>query len=216
MVTIVKIGLFLTKQSRIPIGLKFFRKSEITPQMNSALPARFYTLTLFLLSGLIMSFSVQAKTSAEKQIIEDIAFKDLQGDNHHFSDYRGKWLFLNFWAGYCSICQKEAPTLIRFQQQNRSNVTVLGINYGNESKQQITAATNRNQYNYLIIPDQASISRMFNDVVGTPTTIVISPQGRLIAKAIGRQSYQELTDYIGHIQNSDDKTRVWDLEYPEH
>jgi thiol-disulfide isomerase/thioredoxin len=200
----------------MPIGLKFFRKPEITPQMNSAIPARFYALTLFLLSWLIMSFSLQAKTPVEKQIIEDIAFKDLQGDKHHFSDYRGKWLFLNFWAGYCSICQKEAPTLIRFQQQNRSDVTVLGINYGNESKQQITAAKNRNQYNYLIIPDQASISRMFNDVVGTPTTIIISPQGRLIAKAIGRQSYQELTDYIDQTQNSDDKTRVWDLEYPQH
>lgn len=219
MVAIIKIGLFVTscnQQIRIPISLKFFRKSEISSQMNSTLPARFYALILFLLSWLIISFSAQAKTSVEKQIIEDIAFKDLQGDNHHFSDYRGKWLFLNFWAGYCAICQKEAPTLIHFQQKNRSNVTLLGINYGNESKQQITAAIHRNQYNYLIIPDQASISRLFNDVIGTPTTIIISPQGRLIAKAIGRQSYQELTDYISHSQSSDDRVRVWDLEYPEH
>jgi len=183
--------------------------------MNSAIPAKFYALNL-LLCWLIVSSAVQAETPVENQIIGDIAFKDLNGDSHYLSDYRGKWLFLNFWAGYCAICQKEAPTLIRFQQQNRSNVTILGINYGNESKQQIIAAINRNHYNYLIIPDQANISRLFNDVVGTPTTIVISPQGRLIAKAIGRQSYQELTGYIRHSQSSDDKARIWDLEYSEH
>jgi thiol-disulfide isomerase/thioredoxin len=201
---------------RTPIGFKFFRKLEITPQMNSATLVRFCTLKFFLLSWLIMSFTAQAKTPAENQVIADIAFKDLKGNRHHLSDYRGKWLFLNFWAGYCPICQKEAQTLIRFQQQNRNNVTVLGINYGNESKQQISAAVKRNQYDYLIIPDQASISRVFNDVVGTPTTIVISPQGRLIAKAIGRQSYQELTNYISHAQGKKDNPRIWDLEYSEH
>ncbi|MCK5813912.1 MAG: TlpA family protein disulfide reductase [Cocleimonas sp.] len=164
-----------------------------------------------LLSLLFAPFISQAKTPPEKSMIRDIAFHDINNKRHHLSEYRGKWLFINFWAGYCPICKKEIPTLIRFQQHNRNKVTVLGINYGGETRQKIIAAMKRHHFNYSIVPDQTSISGYFNDVVGTPTTIIISPQGRVVAKAVGRQSYQELLAYLGS-QQTDVRKRIWDMD----
>lgn len=174
---------------------------------------RFYhaTRTFLLLSLLLTSFTAQAKTPPEQSMIRDIVFKDMNNKRHHLAEYRGKWLFINFWAGYCPICKKEIPTLIRFQQRNRNKVTILGINYGGETRQKILAAMKRHHFNYAIIPDQRSISRYFNDVVGTPTTIIISPQGRLIAKAVGQQSYQELTAYI-RSHKGEARKRIWDID----
>ena len=170
--------------------------------------------SILFISSIAFSLTTPAKPLAENEIIPNISFNDINGDKHQLSEYRGKWLFLNFWAGYCFICQKEAPTLIRFQQNNKNNVTVLGINYGGESKQTIKQAMKRNKYNYLIVPDQSSISKIFSDVVGTPTTFIISPQGRLIKKAVGQQSYQELSAYFTVYERSG-RARIWDIDRSE-
>lgn len=170
------------------------------------------TATLLFISLLVFSLTAQAKPIAENEIIPNITFNDINGDKHHLSEYRGKWLFLNFWAGYCPICLKEAPTLIRFQQNNKDNVTVLGINYGGESKPKIKEAMKRNKYNYLIVPNQGSITKIFSDVVATPTTIIISPQGRLIKKAVGQQSYQELSAYFSVYKKKTNGARIWDID----
>ena len=165
----------------------------------------------FLLSLLLTSFISQAKTPPEKSMIKNIVFNDINNKRHHLAEYRGKWLFINFWAGYCPICKKEIPTLIRFQHHNRNKVTVLGINYGGETRQKIIASMKQHRFNYIIVPDQVSISRYFNDVVGTPTTIIISPQGRVVAKAVGQQSYQELVAYIKS-QKGEVRKRIWDID----
>ncbi len=173
---------------------------------------KLYHVTVIFLLLVLLSLPVitLGATPTKNQMIKDIVFKDINNKTHHLAEYRGKWLFINFWAGYCPICNKEIPTLMRFQHHNKNKVTVLGINYGGETKQKIMASIRQHRFNYSIVPDQASISRYFNDIAGTPTTIIISPQGRVIAKAVGQQSYQELAAYINSQQNSD-RERIWDL-----
>lgn len=171
-----------------------------------------HVIAIFLLFiSLSIPFVSLGGTPIKNQIIKDVFFKDINNKTHHLAEYRGKWLFINFWAGYCAICKKEIPTLIRFQQHNKNKVTLLGINYGGETRQKIISAMRQYRFNYAIVPDQPSISRYFNDVVGTPTTIIISPQGRVIAKAVGRQSYQELMTYISSQKNKETK-RIWDMD----
>ena len=153
-------------------------------------------IIIFLLSVVLSPLTAIAKSPLKNQVVADIHFKDIKNKAHHLAEYRGKWLFLNFWAGYCDICREEIPTLIRFQQSNKDKVTLLGINYGGENHQEIKAAMARYKFNYDIIPAQASISKLFNDVVATPTTIIISPEGRMVAKVMGEQSIEELNAFI--------------------
>ena len=172
---------------------------------------RFYHVSVFfLLLGLLSLPTIIGATPTKNQMIKDIVFRDINNTTHDLAEYRGKWLFINFWAGYCRICNKEIPTLIRFQQHNKNKVTLLGINYGAETRQEIMASIRRYHFNYSIVPDQASISRYFNDIPGTPTTIIVSPQGRIIAKAVGRESYQELESYLDTQQHTD-KEEIWDF-----
>ncbi len=179
--------------------------------MCHSLLSIFYRVASVLLLWGLLIFPLMsgAKTPANQQMIKDITFQDMQNKTHRLAEYRGKWLFINFWAAYCSICRKEIPTLIRFQHHNRGRVQVLGMNYGGETRQKVAEAMRRYRFNYPIIPDQASISRYFTDITGTPTTVVISPQGWVVAKLIGRQSYQELMTYVPS-QTDSDRQRIWD------
>jgi cytochrome c biogenesis protein CcmG/thiol:disulfide interchange protein DsbE len=44
------------------------------------------------------------------------------------TEYRGRWVLVNFWASWCIPCREEAPALERFQRQHGGpEFTVLGI-----------------------------------------------------------------------------------------
>ncbi len=43
------------------------------------------------------------------------------------SDYRGKWVLVNFWASWCDPCRAEAPELQAFYERHKADLVVLGI-----------------------------------------------------------------------------------------
>ncbi len=119
--------------------------------------------------------------------VSQIAFDDLDGGRHQLSDYRGKYVLINFWATWCAPCRKEMPTL-----------EALQVALGGEDFQVLTIATQN--------PKTAGIPRFFsqagvenlpmmNDagsrlsramgVFGLPTTVLLNRKGKEIARLQG-------------------------------
>lgn len=57
----------------------------------------------------------------------DFYLEDMEGNYVSLSDFRGKKVFLNFWASWCPPCRVEMPHLQAFQEAN-DDVVVLGVN----------------------------------------------------------------------------------------
>lgn len=57
----------------------------------------------------------------------DFYLEDMDGNYVSLSDFRGKKVFLNFWASWCPPCRVEAPHLQAFAEENE-DVVVLGVN----------------------------------------------------------------------------------------
>lgn len=56
------------------------------------------------------------------------ALPRLEGGDGSLTEYKGRWVLVNFWASWCEPCKDEAPALEEFQQQHGgSKFTVLGI-----------------------------------------------------------------------------------------
>jgi cytochrome c biogenesis protein CcmG, thiol:disulfide interchange protein DsbE len=50
------------------------------------------------------------------------------GGSESLTDYRGRWVLVNFWASWCVPCREEAPALESFQRRlGGPDFTVLGI-----------------------------------------------------------------------------------------
>jgi thiol-disulfide isomerase/thioredoxin len=52
--------------------------------------------------------------------VPDFEFTDFSGKTHHFSEYRGRYVLLDFWATWCSPCLADIPQLKQSYQKYRA------------------------------------------------------------------------------------------------
>jgi len=109
---------------RVGFGFGWFLKIKLCHPSSMARPLlRWITLTACLCACVISHPSVGSGESV------DFKLADLSGQEYILSDYRGRWVVINFWATWCGPCMKEIPELIRFQNEHHSRVQVFGISF---------------------------------------------------------------------------------------
>lgn len=141
--------------------------------------------TIFGSALLILSLSLSGAAYAEAEIVENFSFKDIKGKTHQFSDYRGKWVIVNYWGTYCPPCLEEIPDLVHFSSKHKKDAVVLGMDAGGTNIPDLTEFAAENFMDYLIAPVQESTLTAFGILSGIPTTYVVTPSGEVAAKVVG-------------------------------
>ncbi len=62
------------------------------------------------------------------KLAPDFVISAFDGTRHRLSDFRGKAVYLNFWATWCIPCQAELPDVQTVQQLHRDDLAVISIN----------------------------------------------------------------------------------------
>lgn len=132
--------------------------------------------------------------------VRDFSFYDMQGVTHKFSDYKGKWILVNYWATYCPPCRAEIPDIEEFYRKNKSKFIVLGMDAGGTDDASIKAFKKELDITYPLIPAQESTLVAFGVVMAIPTSYIINPQGEIIDKYVGLITYDDL-DFNVNPQN---------------
>ena len=115
------------------------------------------------------------------------------------ADYRGKVVYLDFWASWCAPCRAEAPTMQKvYDETKASGVQFVGIDI-KDGRDNAEAFQRTYQITYPSLYDQAGqIALAFRDIPpnAVPSTLVIDRQGNVAARAIGSVSYSPLRDIV--------------------
>jgi cytochrome c biogenesis protein CcmG/thiol:disulfide interchange protein DsbE len=109
--------------------------------------------------------------------------------------YRGKVVFLNFWASWCQPCREEVPMLTRFQKTLGDRGTVLGVTYKDDPAASIAFAK-KFGVNYPSLRDSKLQLAPEYGTRALPETFVIDPAGRLVAVSRGQVSQAFLDDAL--------------------
>ena len=129
--------------------------------------------------------SPQAEESAAETVpAPDFTLLDQYGNGHTLSDYKGKTVFLNFWATWCPPCRAEMPEIQEIYEEygeNNSDVIILGIaspEVGQEgSAEDIAAFLSENNYTYPVVMDTDGIMSYYYGISAYPTTFMIDKDG---------------------------------------
>lgn len=99
---------------------------------------------------------------------------------------------MNLWATWCPPCRAEMPDLQRFYQHYKSrDVVVLGIDQG-ESAQTVRMFAASLGVRYPILLDARQQYGRAYAAVGLPTTVIVSPAGKVINAFDGALSYGQM------------------------
>jgi peroxiredoxin len=115
----------------------------------------------------------------------DFTLSTPEGKKVSLKDFRGKFVFLNFWASWCVPCREEMPAMEKLYQEFKDkNFVVLAIDV-KDRKQDALDFVKELKLTYPIAFDPEGKAGLLYGAWGLPTTYLIGPKGEGLARAWG-------------------------------
>jgi cytochrome c biogenesis protein CcmG/thiol:disulfide interchange protein DsbE len=150
--------------------------------------------------------TVKADGPVVATVAPDFTLKDLDGKDVSLSQFKGKVVLINFWATWCDPCRIEIPWLIEMQQKyGDKGFTVLGVAMDEEGKSEVAPFVAKERFNvngqklpmsYPVLLGNDAMADKFGGLLGYPTSILISRDGKQIKRITGLISYEEISKAV--------------------
>jgi thiol-disulfide isomerase/thioredoxin len=118
----------------------------------------------------------------------DFAVQDLAGKQVKLSDFRGKVVFLNFWATWCPPCRAEMPSMQRVYEKYKDKIAFMAVDM-QEKKDKVAPFVQKEGYTFPIYLDERGAAAMMYGIQSIPTTFIVDKQGNIAAAAIGAREW---------------------------
>lgn len=109
----------------------------------------------------------------------------VEGKPIKLSDYRGKYLIVDFWASWCPPCRAENPNVVKlYHQYHPLGLQLLGVSLDTETKDW-QKAINADHLDWTQVSDQARFygpAEKLYHIQEIPANFIIDPQGRIAGK----------------------------------
>jgi thiol-disulfide isomerase/thioredoxin len=131
----------------------------------------------------LMSPLLHADTDSTKAI--NFEFVDIEGKSLQLSDFKGKWVLVNFWAPWCPQCWVEVPTLNELNKRKDFVVIGIGLDYGPDANV-VKETANRHGIDFHAVVaggarrNADSPFRQVGPVDFYPTSYIYDPDGEIV------------------------------------
>lgn len=143
----------------------------------------------FLLLGLLLLTTLNVAAN-------EFVFKDLQGKVQRLSDYKGKWVLLNFWATWCPPCLEEIPDLVDMHNAHvAKDFAVIGVAMSS-SRESVDVFAKQMDISYPIVMGDNKLAAQIGKVEALPTSYLYDPTGKLVSYQAGLITREAIENYI--------------------
>lgn len=164
--------------------------------------ACFMRFTLSFIQTLILVLYAGVTNAAESEKTMRLMHTAIAAPTTQFFDgsklitldrYRGQFVLVNFWATWCSPCMLEMPSLDRLADKvAENNVLVVAISQDEGGPAQVKPFLDRLKLKKLqILFDIGKQSFRDFAIRGLPTTVLLSPEGKILARLEGSAEWDQ-------------------------
>ena len=138
----------------------------------------------------------------------DFTLTDQYGNSHTLSDYKGKTVFLNFWATWCGPCKSEMPDIQKLYEsygENSEDLVVLAVaNPGGQdvSQEEIEQFLEDNGYTFPVLMDDTGITLAYYGISAFPTTFMIDSGGNVYGYVPGAMTADIMESIVQQTMDS--------------
>lgn len=130
----------------------------------------------------------------------DFALQTPEGKTVRLSDYRGKYVVLDFWASWCPDCIKDIPNVKRiYADYKERGIVFIGVSF-DDKKENWTSALAKHGIEYTQVSElkkwkTTEISKAYN-IKWIPSLYLIDPKGKVV---IGTVMSEKIAAELGKI-----------------
>lgn len=153
---------------------------------------------LLVLIMAIYSLSFDAY-SAERLQSKGFVLSDINGKKHALSQYKGKWVIVNYWATWCPPCLEEVPDLVAlYDSRKGKDVMLLGVALDYQNKKEVLDFVDDMLMSYPIVLGDDDVIRQIGSADVMPTTFIYNPRGDLVKIKRGLVTKAYLENFIAN------------------
>ncbi len=139
---------------------------------------------------------------AETNTRATFLLKDTAGVRHQLSNYKGKWVLVNYWATWCPPCLEEVPDLVNlYDRRNKKDLMVIGVVFDYQSTKEVAEYVDDMLMSYPIVLGDDAVTAQIGSAEVLPTTFIYNPKGELVKIKRGLITKQYIEKLIGIDKN---------------
>ena len=145
---------------------------------------------------LLLIAATWVQADDESPVAVDFSLQQLHGESVTISEFRPKWVVLNYWATWCAPCRKEIPELSELDEA-RADVVVLGLAFEDTDIEVFDEFLTEFDPSYpILLVDVYNPPQPFGAPKALPTTIILDPEGYPRKTFVGPVTRDSLESFI--------------------
>ncbi|MHB8336568.1 MAG: TlpA family protein disulfide reductase [Ignavibacteriaceae bacterium] len=141
-----------------------------------------------LATGLLQT-EIKIPANEQQAASYDLRLTGFDGNQTSLSDFKGKTIFLNFWASWCPPCRAEMPTIqsIYDKMKNKPDLVFVLVSL-DEDTTKAKIFIKKEGFNFPVYFINDYLPQIY-DTGTIPSTFIISKEGTIAAKRVGMYDY---------------------------
>jgi thiol-disulfide isomerase/thioredoxin len=119
----------------------------------------------------------------------EVTLPDLNGKQVNLSDFKGKIIFVNFWATWCPPCREEMPSMQKLHDKLKDKDFLMVAIDMQEPPEPVKKYIKEYEFTFMTLLDSKGETGLLFGIRSIPTTLIMDKNGMIIGVAIGARDW---------------------------